>query len=147
MTTTVHQGARTDDGPRGRARALEAAQAVLERTPPTTTPQREFLEACFDAGLAWVSFPEGLGGLGVEPGVQAAVDAVLQGAGGPVPFDLNPMGYGMAGPTVMAHASDKLKERLLRPLYVCDEIWCQLFSRARRRLGPRRARDAGGAGG
>jgi alkylation response protein AidB-like acyl-CoA dehydrogenase len=128
VTTTVHEGARTDDGPRGRARVLEAAQAVLERTPPTTTPQREFLEACFDAGLAWVSFPEGLGGLGVEPGVQAAVDAVLQGAGGPVPFDLNPMGYGMAGPTVMAHASDELKERLLRPLYVCDEIWCQLFS-------------------
>jgi alkylation response protein AidB-like acyl-CoA dehydrogenase len=38
------------------------------------------------------------------------------------------MGYGMAGPTLMAHASEELKRRLLRPLYVCEEIWCQLFS-------------------
>jgi alkylation response protein AidB-like acyl-CoA dehydrogenase len=128
VTTTASGDARTDEEPGDRRRVLDAARAVLERHPPASTPQREFLEACFDAGLAWVQFPEGFGGLGVEPGLQAAVDAVLQGAGGPVPFDLNPMGYGMAGPTVMAHASRELKERLLRPLYVCDEIWCQLFS-------------------
>lgn len=126
--TIAPDDVRTGEDSRGRWRALEAARAVLERTPPRSTPQREFLEACFDAGLAWVHFPEGLGGLGLEPGVQAVVDAVLQSAGGPVPFDLNPMGYGMAAPTVMAHGSQELKERLLRPLYVCDEIWCQLFS-------------------
>ncbi|MFF4240594.1 acyl-CoA dehydrogenase family protein [Actinomadura geliboluensis] len=128
MTTTAPGDARADEDSPERRRVLDAARAVLDRTPPGSTPRREFLEACFDAGLAWVQFPEGLGGLGVEPGLQAAVDAVLQSAGGPVPFDLNPMGYGMAGPTVMAHASWELKERLLRPLYVCDEIWCQLFS-------------------
>ena len=118
----------TDVNATGRDRAVAAAREVLAQHPPATTPQRDFLTACFDAGLAWVQFPEGLGGSGVEQGVQAEVDALLQGAGGPVPFDLNPMGYGMAGPTLMAHASQELKERLLRPLYVCDEIWCQLFS-------------------
>ncbi|MBS44334.1 MAG: acyl-CoA dehydrogenase [Nocardioides sp.] len=107
---------------------MAAAREVVAGHPPTEVPQREFLEACFDAGLAWVQFPEGLGGLGADQGVQAAVDAVLQGAGGPIPFWLNPMGYGMAAPTVVAHGSRALQERLLKPLYCCDEIWCQLFS-------------------
>jgi alkylation response protein AidB-like acyl-CoA dehydrogenase len=107
---------------------IETAQRVVAEHPPATTPQRDFLGACFDAGLAWVHFPRGFGGLGVAPGLQAVADGILQGAGGPSPFALNPMGYGMAGPTVMAHASRELAARLLRPDYVCDEIWCQLFS-------------------
>ena len=106
----------------------EAARRLVERHPPAATPVREFLAARFDAGLAWVQFPPGLGGLGAEPGLQGIADAVVEEAGGPDPFALNPMGYGMAGPTLMAHASEELKERLLRPLYMCDEIWCQLFS-------------------
>jgi alkylation response protein AidB-like acyl-CoA dehydrogenase len=106
---------------------LSAARSVITATTPGAT-QREFLEATFAAGLAWVQFPIGLGGLGVAPGLQAVSDAVLRAAGGPDPFALNPMGYGMAGPTLMAHGSRELQQRLLRPLYVCDEIWCQLFS-------------------
>ncbi|WP_233517578.1 acyl-CoA dehydrogenase family protein [Geodermatophilus marinus] len=111
-----------------RDRVVETARSVVAEHPPATTPQRAFLGACFDAGLAWVHFPEGFGGLGVAPGLQAVADGILQGAGGPNPFWLNPMGYGMAGPTVMAHASRELAAQLLRPDYVCDEIWCQLFS-------------------
>jgi alkylation response protein AidB-like acyl-CoA dehydrogenase len=38
------------------------------------------------------------------------------------------MGYGMAAPTLVAHGSVELQRKLLRPLYICDEIWCQLFS-------------------
>ncbi len=106
----------------------ETAQRVVSEVPPATTPRREFLAACFDAGLAWVHFPERLGGLRVAAGLQAVADTVLQGAGGPIPFELNPMGYGMAGPTLVEHASPELAARLLRPLYLCDEIWCQLFS-------------------
>lgn len=111
-----------------RRRVTEQASAIVEEHPPATTPPREFLAATYDAGLAWVHFPAGLGGQGLPRGLQAVADAVLQGAGGPNPFRLNPMGYGMAGPTVQGHASAALKERLLRPLYVCDDIWCQLFS-------------------
>jgi alkylation response protein AidB-like acyl-CoA dehydrogenase len=105
----------------------EAARRVVAH-PPAETPQKEFLGACFDGGLAWVHFPEGFGGLGVAPGLQAVADGILQGAGGPNPFWLNPIGYGMAGPTVMAHASGELAAELLRADYVCDDIWCQLFS-------------------
>jgi alkylation response protein AidB-like acyl-CoA dehydrogenase len=111
-----------------RDRVVETARRVVAEHPAAETPQREFLDACFDAGLAWVHFPEGFGGLGVAPGLQAVADGILQGAGGPNPFWLNPMGYGMAGPTVMAHGSRELAAELLRADYVCDDIWCQLFS-------------------
>lgn len=111
-----------------RRQVTEQAEAVLAEHPPATTPRRDFLGATYDAGLAWVHFPPGLGGQGLPQGLQAVADAVLQGGGGPNPFHLNPMGYGMAGPTVLHHASDALKQQLLRPLYVCDDIWCQLFS-------------------
>jgi alkylation response protein AidB-like acyl-CoA dehydrogenase len=104
------------------------AHRVAAEFPPTGVPQRNFLEACFDAGLAWVQFPVGLGGLGVAPGLQAVGDSILQAAGGPEVFWLNPMGYGMAAPTLVAHGSVELQRKLLRPLYICDEIWCQLFS-------------------
>lgn len=125
--TAPRQGATLDEAAL-RRQVTEQAHAVLEAHPPATTPRRDFLGATFDAGLAWVHFPAGLGGQGLPQGLQAVADAVLQGAGGPNPFHLNPMGYGMAGPTVRAHASAALTEQLLRPLYVCDDIWCQLFS-------------------
>ena len=74
-------------------------------------------------------FPEGLGGLGVSRGLQAVADRILQGAGGPVPLGLNPMGYGMAAPTIREHAqSDDVKRSWLRPLATTEDIWCQLFS-------------------
>ena len=105
-----------------------ALEVVAEHN-PNEVPLPEFLGACYDAGLSWVHFPEGMGGLGTSRGLQAVADAVLQGAGGPVPLGLNPMGYGMAAPTVREHAqSDELKKFFLRPLATTEDIWCQLFS-------------------
>jgi alkylation response protein AidB-like acyl-CoA dehydrogenase len=110
-------------------RVAEAAERVVRDHDPTTVPTAEFLAAVFDAGLAWVHFPEGLGGLGVSRGLQAVADTVIQDAGGPVPFALNPIGYGMAAPTLREHAqTDELKRAWLRPLASTENIWCQLFS-------------------
>ena len=110
-------------------RVEEAAHRVVAEHDPRRVAPPEFLGACFDAGLAWVHFPEGLGGLGVGRGLQATADAVLQTAGGPVPFWLNPIGYGMAAPTLSAHApSPEQARRWLRPLATAEDIWCQLFS-------------------
>lgn len=106
----------------------ETARTVLAEHPVESTPVRELLGACFDAGLAWVHFPVGAGGLGVDAGLQEVADRILGDAGVPHVFDLNPMGYGMAGPTIAAHANDELRTRLLRPLYTCEHLWCQLFS-------------------
>ncbi|BBY18801.1 acyl-CoA dehydrogenase family protein [Mycolicibacterium litorale] len=110
-------------------RVAELAHRVVSEHDPKTVPIQEFLGACYDIGLSWVNFPEGLGGLGVSRGLQAVADGILQGAGGPVPLGLNPMGYGMAAPTVREHAqSDDLKRFWLRPLATTEHIWCQLFS-------------------
>ncbi|BBY85514.1 acyl-CoA dehydrogenase family protein [Mycolicibacterium tokaiense] len=110
-------------------RVAELARGVVAEHDPTNVPVQEYLGACFDAGLSWVHFPEGQGGLGVSRGLQAVADRILQGAGGPVPLGLNPMGYGMAAPTVREHAqTDEVKQQLLRPLATTEHIWCQLFS-------------------
>jgi alkylation response protein AidB-like acyl-CoA dehydrogenase len=96
---------------------------------PAGLPQLEFLRARFDAGLAWVHYPPGLGGLGLPRSLQSAVDAELAAAGAP---DNDParigIGLGMAAPTILAYGTKKQKERWLRPLWTGVEVWCQLFS-------------------
>lgn len=110
-------------------RVAELARQVVAEHDPKSVPIQEFLGASYDAGLSWVHFPEGLGGLGVSRGLQAVADRILQGAGSPVPLGLNPMGYGMAAPTIREHAqSDEVKKSWLRPLASTEDIWCQLFS-------------------
>jgi len=106
----------------------KAARQVVEAHDPRTTPLHQMLGAVYDAGLAWVHFPVGLGGLGVSRGLQARADEVLEGAGVARPFFLNPIGHGMAAPTVLEHAPPELARELLRPLATTEHIWCQLFS-------------------
>lgn len=87
-----------------------------------------FWGAQYDAGLAWVDFPVGRGGLGLPAELQRVVDTRLQAAGAPVNKYLNFVGIGMAAPTLNAYADDDHCDRLLRPLFTCEDIWCQLFS-------------------
>ena len=101
---------------------------LLQEHDPKSTPPAEFLGAQYDRGLAWVHFPEGFGGLGASPKLQNTINARLTGAGAPLPYARNPIGYGMCAPTLVVHASDEQKHRYLRPLFTGEEIWCQLFS-------------------
>jgi alkylation response protein AidB-like acyl-CoA dehydrogenase len=101
---------------------------LLAEHPPADTKPADFLGAQFDAGLAWVQFPEGFGGLGASPSLQRTIDDRLKAAGAPSPFPRNPIGFGMGAPTVVTHGSDEQKARYLRPLFTGEEIWCQLFS-------------------
>ena len=111
------------DDLRGRVRTL------LTEHPPATTERLDFLRAQFDAGLAWVHFPDGLGGLGIARGHQALVDELLQAAAAP---DNDPhrigIGLGMAAPTILAFGTAEQHQRFLRPLWTGEEVWCQLFS-------------------
>ena len=104
-------------------------EELLASHDPQTTPPADFLGAQFDAGLAWVHFPQGCGGLGLARGRQLEVDALLEAAGAPRPdVGRNSIGLGMAAPTILAFGTSQMQERYLRPLFACEEIWCQLFS-------------------
>ncbi len=101
---------------------------LLAKFPPETTDPVTFLGAQFDAGLGWVHFPVGHGGLGLNPKVQKLVNDRVFAAGAPHPVARNPIGHGMCGPTVAVWGSEAQKSRYLRPLFTGEEIWCQLFS-------------------
>jgi alkylation response protein AidB-like acyl-CoA dehydrogenase len=104
------------------------AKELVARHPVDGDPLA-FLRARFDAGLAWVHFPVGLGGLGAPRALQAAVDEELAAAGAP---DNDPgrigIGLGMAAPTILRHGTPAQQRRFLRPLWTGQEVWCQLFS-------------------
>ncbi|MFH9613408.1 acyl-CoA dehydrogenase family protein [Streptomyces pratensis] len=135
--------------------AVDAAQIrrltreLLAAHPPATTDRTDFLKARFDAGLAWVHYPVGLGGLDAARSLQPVVDAELAAAGAP---DNDPrrigIGLGMAAPTILGYGTEEQKRRFLRPLWVGEEVWCQLFSEPGAgsdlaALGTRAVRDEG----
>lgn len=106
----------------------ERVEAFLSEHDPKVEDQITFRGHQYDAGLAWVHFPEGWGGLGIAPNNQRIVDAALREAGaGPIGSE-HFFGLTMAGPTVVTHGSDELKERLLRRMFTGEDPWCQLFS-------------------
>jgi alkylation response protein AidB-like acyl-CoA dehydrogenase len=111
------------------AELRQQARDFLAGHDPAAMSRVEFLRARFDAGLAWVHYPAGLGGQGLPRSLQAAVDAEFAAAGAP---DNNParigIGLGMAAPTILAFGTDEQKQRWLRPLWTGEEVWCQLFS-------------------
>jgi alkylation response protein AidB-like acyl-CoA dehydrogenase len=94
-----------------------------------TIGRQEFLGARFDAGLAWVSFPEGAGGLDLPAEHQALVDTLFREAGAPAHLPgRNGIGRDMAAPTIAAFGTPAQRTRLLRPLWTGEEEYCQLFS-------------------
>ena len=101
---------------------------LLEELDPRTVPVEEFRSRQYDLGLAWVGFPEGYGGLGLPPGLQREADRRLGEAGARGPGAREFFGLTMAGPTVVTHGSDELRERLLRKTFTGQVSWCQLFS-------------------
>lgn len=103
------------------------AQLLDELDPRQVSPE-EFRGRQFDLGLAWISFPEGYGGLGLPPNLQSRIDRPLADAGAKAAGAREFFGYTMAGPTVVTHGSEELKSRLLRRTFTGEEAWCQLFS-------------------
>lgn len=101
----------------------------LTENDPAGMDSLEFLRARFDAGLAWVHFPTGLGGLDAPRELQETVDNAFAEAGAPDNNPrLNAIGLGMAAPTILRFGAAEQHQRFLRPLWTGEEIWCQLFS-------------------
>ena len=105
-------------------------RALLEEAHPDKVDQFTFRGKQYDHGLAWVHFPEGFGGLGISPGMQAIVaDELSKHA--KTHYDdmmINAIGIGMGAPTVLTHGTDWMRKNLLRRIFTGEDIWCQMFS-------------------
>lgn len=113
----------TDDELRG------LAERLVEATAGHHHEQIAFRGAQFDAGLAAVRFPHGEGGLELAPSKQTIVDEVLRENGiGFEDLRINPIGIGMAYPTIATYATEELKAKHLRRIFTGEDIWCQMFS-------------------
>lgn len=95
---------------------------------PAGSDDRAVRAARFDAGLAFVHFDAGAGGLGADVGIQRVVEGRFLAAGHADWSDRNIIGLGMAAPTIHEHGTEEQRRRFLRPLFTGEHIWCQLFS-------------------
>lgn len=109
------------------ARVEAAIDELLRTCDPKQVDDVTFRGARFDAGLAWVHFPEGHGGLGARPDLNRLVEERVRKAGA-APQDPSTFFIALAGPTIVTHGSDDVKRRFLRPMFTGQERWCQLFS-------------------
>jgi alkylation response protein AidB-like acyl-CoA dehydrogenase len=89
-------------------------------------PLADWRELLADSGWGAPSWPERWGGRGWPAWTDdlVASELIALGAVGA------PVGLGMAlaAPTLLAHGSDKIKQRLIRPILTGEQTWCQLFS-------------------
>jgi alkylation response protein AidB-like acyl-CoA dehydrogenase len=77
-------------------------------------------------GWAAPSWPVEYGGRGFDFAQSTVWAQEKARAGANLPF--NVPGFGMAGPTIIAHGTDAQRQRYLPTLLSGDELWCQLFS-------------------
>ena len=83
-------------------------------------------ELLADAGWACPAWPRGWCGRSLPAGLAALVTAELAGAGVPGPAE--GVGVGLAGPVLIEHGTDALRERFVRRTVTGEITWCQLFS-------------------
>ena len=105
----------------------DALDTLLATHDPSQMDDVAFRGARFDAGLAWVHFAKGDGGLGLRPELNRVVERRLKAAGAK-PTHPSTFFMALAGPTIATHADDSVKQRFLRPMFTGEERWCQLFS-------------------
>jgi alkylation response protein AidB-like acyl-CoA dehydrogenase len=105
-------------------------RTLLDEHDPVRSDPQVFLAARFDAGLAWVHFPTGSGGLDLPRNFQSQVEDELTAAGAPPGGGgaRNGIGMGMAAPTIAAYGTAEQQRKFLRPLFTGEHIYCQLFS-------------------
>ncbi|HXW38566.1 MAG TPA: acyl-CoA dehydrogenase family protein [Acidimicrobiales bacterium] len=102
-----------------------------ERTPEEERADlesaRRWANAAFDAGLGWITGPPEYGGRGLPRRFQRIYDTAATDYRIPS-LSVYGIGLGMVAPTILAHATDEVKQAYLRPMHRGDIVGCQLFS-------------------
>jgi alkylation response protein AidB-like acyl-CoA dehydrogenase len=102
-------------------------QAWVDANWDTEITVREWWRRLADAGYAYPSWPAGLGGSGASRRDAATIAGVLAQnlvIGPPV----GAMAARLAAPTILQHATEALRQELVRPIATGEAAWCQLFS-------------------
>ena len=86
---------------------------------------RDWQRAAYEGGLIGCDYPSEYGG-GGRQNCQAIANAEMHRA--KTPYLPNIVGMGMAGPTLLHHAREQVKQELIGPLLSAEHIWCQGFS-------------------
>jgi alkylation response protein AidB-like acyl-CoA dehydrogenase len=81
----------------------------------------------WDAGLAWIFGPPELGGRGL-PASYDRLYSTLESRYEIPNQSFFGIGLGMVAPTILAHATDEVKQQYLPAMYRGDLVGCQLFS-------------------
>ena len=81
----------------------------------------------FDAGFGWITGPSQYGGRELPVAYERLYSSIESKYATPSqgPFGI---GLGMVAPTILAHATDKVKDAYLRSMYRGEIVGCQLFS-------------------
>ena len=127
MTATAtdrHGPALDEEGFRTKVRAfLDTHAARVAADNPVEGPElpdvsrleaaRAYQKALFEAGLAALTWPPEYGGQGLPSRFQTIFNE--EAADYDIPDGVFTIGFGMCIPTVIAHGSEALKERYVRP--------------------------------
>ncbi len=112
----------------GRGGGLAAdVQAWVDANWDTSITVREWWRRLADAGYAYPSWPEGLGGSGASRQDATTIAGVLaqnRVIGPPI----GAMAAWLAAPTILEHATEALQQELVRAIATGEAAWCQLFS-------------------
>ena len=103
------------------------AEKTPEQERAEVAAAKEWRQKAFDAGFGWITGPEKYGGRGLPSSYErlwSSIEAAYQ-VPSQAPFGI---GLGMVAPTILAHATEPVKERYLRSLWRGEIIACQLFS-------------------
>ena len=88
---------------------------------------RAWAQQVFDAGFGWITGPTDYGGRALPADYQRIWGRVAADYRTPS-MSIYGIGLGMVAPTILAHATDEVKDAYLRKMWRGDIVGCQLFS-------------------
>src|SRR5947208_7309367 len=103
------------------------AEKTFEEELAEVREAKEWKARVFDGGFGWITGPSQYGGRELPASYERTWQAETARFDTPSEQAFG-IGLGMVAPTILAHATDKVKDAYLRKMYRGDLVGCQLFS-------------------